>query len=55
MSEEQETGWVSALIKCDLCAYKSLSVHHISCDRLECANCGYMSYFEVLKYYKQEE
>jgi hypothetical protein len=49
MKEEQETGWLSALIKCDLCGYESLSVHHESCDRLECANCGHMSHFELLE------
>jgi hypothetical protein len=52
---ESETGWVSALIKCDLCAYESLSVHHESSDKLECANCEHMSNFEVLKNYTEEE
>jgi hypothetical protein len=52
---EPETRWVSALIKCDLCAYESLSVHHESSDKLECANCENMSHFEVLKYYTEEE
>jgi hypothetical protein len=52
---ESETGWVSALIKCDLCAYESLSVHHVSCDKLECGNCGHMSHYEVLEYYTNEE
>jgi transcription elongation factor Elf1 len=54
MKEEQETGWVSALIKCDLCSHESLSVHHVSCDKLECTNCGHMSHFEVLKNYTEE-
>lgn len=54
MSEE-DTGWISALIKCDLCGYESLSVHHNSSDKLECANCGHMSHFEVLKNYFEEE
>jgi hypothetical protein len=52
---ELEIGWVSALIKCDLCSHESLSVHHVSCDKLECANCGNMSHFEVLEYYTNEE
>jgi hypothetical protein len=47
----QEIGWVSALIKCDLCSHESLSVHHESCDQLECSNCGHMSHFEVIEYY----
>ena len=51
MKEKQETGWVSALIKCDLCSHESLSVHHVSCDKLECVNCEHMSHFEVVKYY----
>jgi transcription elongation factor Elf1 len=55
MKEEQEIGWVSALIKCDLCSHESMSVHHVSCDKLECANCGNMSHFEVLEYYTDEE
>ena len=55
MSEKQETGWLSALIKCDLCGYESLSVHHVSCDKLECANCERMSHYEVLEYYTNEE
>jgi transcription elongation factor Elf1 len=53
--EEKETGWVSALIKCDLCGHESLSVHHVSCDKLECANCGHMSHYEVLKNYTDED
>lgn len=53
--EEEETGWVSALIKCDLCGHESLSVHHESCDKLECANCGRMSHYEVLKNYTDEK
>lgn len=53
--KEQETGWVSALIKCDLCGHESLSVHHISCDKLECVNCGHMSHYEVLENYINEE
>jgi ribosomal protein S27E len=52
---EPETGWISALIKCDLCAHESLSVHHESADKLECVNCGNMSHFEVLEYYTDEE
>jgi transcription elongation factor Elf1 len=52
---ESETGWVSALIKCDLCGHESLSVHHESSDKLECANCGRMSHYEVLEYYTNEE
>jgi len=52
--EEKETGWVSALIKCDLCGHESLSVHHVSCDKLECANCEHMSHYEILKNYTDE-
>ena len=48
---EPETGWVSALIKCDLCGHESLSVHHVSCDKLECGNCGHMSHYEVIELY----
>lgn len=55
MSEEEKAVWVSALIKCDLCGYESLSVHHISCDKLECANCGNISHFEVLVDYLAEQ
>ena len=53
--EEQETGWVSALIKCDLCGHESLSVHKYSCNTLECANCGHMSHYEILKNYTDEQ
>ena len=52
--KEKEIGWVSALIKCDLCSHESLSVHHVSCDKLECGNCGHMSNFELLKNYTEE-
>ena len=52
--KEKETGWVSALIKCDLCSHESLSVHHVSCNKLECGNCGHMSHFEVLENYTEE-
>ena len=52
--EEQKTGWLSALIKCDLCGHESLSVHHVSCDKLECTNCGHMSHYEILKNYTDE-
>jgi len=48
---ELETGWISALIKCDLCVHESLSVHHESCDKLECINCGHISHYEVVEYY----
>lgn len=51
MKEEQETGWISALIKCDLCSHESLSVHHVSCNKLECGNCGHMSHYEVIEYF----
>jgi ribosomal protein L37E len=51
---EEETGWVSALIKCDLCGHESLSVHKYSCDKLECINCGHMSHYEILKNYTDE-
>lgn len=51
---EKETGWLSALIKCDLCSHESLSVHHESSDKLECVNCGHMSQFEVLENYIDE-
>jgi hypothetical protein len=53
--KEQETGWVGALIKCDLCGHESLSVHHISCDKLECVNCEHMSHYELLENYINEE
>jgi len=49
MKEEQETGWVGAIIKCDLCGHESLSVHHVSCDKLECVNCEHMSHFEIIE------
>jgi ribosomal protein L37E len=52
---EKETGWVSALIKCDLCGHESLSVHKYSCNKLECANCGHMSNYEILKNYTDEK
>jgi transcription elongation factor Elf1 len=54
MQEKEETGWVSALIKCDLCGHESLSVHKYSCNTLECANCGHMSHYEILKNYTDE-
>jgi hypothetical protein len=52
--QEKETGWVSALIKCDLCGHESLSVHKYSCNKLECTNCGHMSHFEILENYTDE-
>ena len=52
---EAETGWVSALIKCDLCGHESLSVHHESSDKLECVNCGRMAHYEAIEYYTDEE
>ncbi len=52
--QEKETGWVSALIKCDLCGHESLSVHKYSCNKLECTNCGHMSHYEILKNYTDE-
>lgn len=50
---EKETGWLVQRIKCDLCGYISLSVHHQDCDKLECPNCNHMSYYEIIENYEK--
>ena len=44
----EEKGWFSGMIRCDLCNYEYVDVHPVSCDKLECPNCGNMASFERL-------
>ena len=46
--EDNETGWLGQEVKCDLCGHEWTAVHHESCDKLECSNCGNMVMFEKL-------
>lgn len=46
--DEPVYGWVTGKIKCDLCANESISVHHNSCDKLECSNCRQMTEFAII-------
>jgi len=38
--------WRSAKVKCDLCNHERIAVYHVDSEKLECENCGNMSYFE---------
>ena len=41
-----DKGWVGEKVTCDLCSYSWIAVYNVSCERLECTNCGNMVYFE---------
>ena len=33
-------------VRCDLCSYEWIAVRPVGLDKLECPNCGNVSYFE---------
>lgn len=40
--EEPQAGWTAAIVRCVLCNTTWTAMFHISCERLECPECGNM-------------
>lgn len=41
---EVDSGWLQAVVECDICLTEWVAVYPEGCDRLECPGCGYMTH-----------
>lgn len=47
---QEEESYEYSKVKCDLCGYHWIAVRPIDTPKLECPNCGNVSYFENIPY-----
>lgn len=47
--EEPIKGYIGGLVECSICEFQWASLYHISCDKLECPNCHFVTDFYLIK------
>lgn len=51
---DEERGWISALVECDVCTHHWIAAFYHKCKRLECPNCSLneeLRNFTILRQY----
>jgi hypothetical protein len=54
-NEDDNLDWAAKKLKCDLCSHEYISVHVNHTPKLECSNCGNISYYTVIETYTKKE
>jgi len=49
LHEEPESGWISAIVECDICTYTWNAVYYSECNKLQCPHCMELVNYTIIE------